>query len=362
MTTLDILRGKQTCLIAQAHLEPVGGLKRFQPAGFPEIGPVLYDDPSGSNGRICIVDSAASMANHLETVSLGGGESIALHEDLAGLPYVLCETQDHGERREVCTTFTEGHRLASDYFLKATVSGQNFRDLLRERMKVKELTKDKRYFFYPDNWGDIYKTVFRYDPNSLVHGLMFARDGIKISRVLTAHHEAHGAERVLSSGVKFDQLGVTLSGQPIFSVEQETAEKIVATFIIDLGLLRSYGRENNGLTENDKRLLLELCLWKIEQLTDRAFRFRSGCYLKRKGELAWSDERDAAVATPKAAIRERIAECRERLGDSPTRVLLPVEELYRAATESAKEKTNKKLKGKQDDAELVGAGTNSNEE
>jgi hypothetical protein len=35
---------------------------------------------------------------------------------------------------------------------------------------------------------DIYKTLFKYDPNSLVHGVLFAREQIKISsRLLAAH-------------------------------------------------------------------------------------------------------------------------------------------------------------------------------
>ncbi len=38
-----------TCLIIRASLEPVGGVARFQPAGFPEVGHVLYDAPRGNN-------------------------------------------------------------------------------------------------------------------------------------------------------------------------------------------------------------------------------------------------------------------------------------------------------------------------
>lgn len=326
-----------TCLIMRARLMPVAELDRFQPAGFPEIGHVIYDAPRKDHTveKVCIVDSPASMANHLEAVCLDG--PTGLHRDLKGLPYVQCVT-DRGDapvkddRRDtlVCTTLTEGHRLASDYFLdglvdvqwhderkeqlapekgpgrkgkdaanekseKRTIPGQwagtRFRDRLRGDFRVTEIQKDKTYFIKPDAWWQIYTAVFKYDPNSLVHGVLFAKEQIKISRLLTAHHEAFGAARVGRSGVKFDRLGKTTSGQPIFAAEDETAHEIRATFIIDLALLRSYGRDNKGLSDAQKRLLLELAVWKIKQLLSKPFRYRSGCHLACE-RLAWLDETD----------------------------------------------------------------------
>jgi CRISPR-associated protein Csb1 len=341
MTTLEILKSPANCLVAKASLEPVAGLKRFQPAGFPEIGHVIYPSPSngGPPRNVCIVDSAASMANHLETVCLAGGESTDLHPDLKGLAYVACMTKDGESDRIVCTTFTEGHRLASDYFLKATLGNENFREVLRRELKLKVLS-EKKYFFYPDGWFDIYRTVFRYDPNSLVHGLLFAREEIKISRILTAHHEATGAERVLSSGVKFDKLGRTLSGQPIFPVDEEVADNILATFTIDLGLVRSYGRDGAGLTAQEKHLLVELALWKILQLTGRPFRFRSGCHLKKREDIRWELD-DKAIDAPPVAIRDRIAECSSAFADSPVKVLYPADELYRVELPTDQKKAKK---------------------
>ncbi len=60
------------CLIIQAQMGVAAGLDRFQPAGFPEIGHVIYDAPrsDGQSEKVCIVDSPASMANHLEQVCL----------------------------------------------------------------------------------------------------------------------------------------------------------------------------------------------------------------------------------------------------------------------------------------------------
>ncbi|HEY9870527.1 MAG TPA: type I-U CRISPR-associated protein Cas7, partial [Candidatus Obscuribacterales bacterium] len=234
------------CLVIRAALEPVAGLARFQPAGFPEIGHVIYEAPrdGGRREKVCIVDSPASMANHLESVCLNGLDN-ELHPELAGMPYVRCVT-DRGDSpsanqqpdRVVCTSLTEGHRIASDYFLEGLVSrewvperkkskkngetvdpahwtGTAFRDQLRKEFGIKEVKRDKTYFIWPEAWWNIYTTLFKYDPNSLLHGVMFAREQIKLYRILTAHLEATGAARVGTSGVKFDRLGKTTSGQPI---------------------------------------------------------------------------------------------------------------------------------------------------
>src|SRR5207248_4295567 len=61
----------------------------------------------------------------------------------------------------------------------------------------------------------------------------------------------------------------------VCSSDLETAREIRATFIIDLGILRSYGREVTttgqdkkplGLNRQQKELLLALALWKVRQL------------------------------------------------------------------------------------------------
>src|ERR1039457_2977963 len=87
-------------VILQATLVPVTG-DRFQPAGFPEIGHVIYKAPrpDRTTADVCIVDSAASMANHLEAVCHANPRALELHEDLAALPHVQCLTDD-GKTKE----------------------------------------------------------------------------------------------------------------------------------------------------------------------------------------------------------------------------------------------------------------------
>jgi CRISPR-associated protein Csb1 len=125
LTPQSVLQGASP-LVLTATLRPVAGLDRFQPAGFPELGHVIYKAPRKGGGveNVCIVDSPASMANHLESVCMRSSHDLELDDDLASMPYLRCVTGDFAdkklppEKRElVVTSLTEGHRIASTYFL-----------------------------------------------------------------------------------------------------------------------------------------------------------------------------------------------------------------------------------------------------
>ena len=297
-TTLDptaiLADTKRHRLVLEATLKPVVG-DLFQPAGFPEIGHVIYKAPRPGNAtqEVCIVDSAASMANHLETVMHSNPLTHILHPDLTGLPYIECTTDAGwpkvtkvGPHRSVITSLSEGHRIASSIFTGKEAlhvvgdkpSAQKFGDKLKEDFGMPDL--GNRTHPQPDDWWNVFQTIYAYDPNSLVHGLLFPALGIKIPRLLTAHHEAFGATRVETSGVKFDKLSATTSGQPIFTRDEETAVEIRATFVIDLSQLRSFGHGGKGLSDAQKAFLLRLALWKIGKLVGSPFRYRSGCDLE----------------------------------------------------------------------------------
>jgi CRISPR-associated protein Csb1 len=334
-------------LVLQATLVPVTG-DLFQPAGFPDIGHVIYTSPrSGTDGKpekVCIVDSAASMANHLEAVSLASAHTLELHASLTGMPYIECVTDapdttgGTNPTRLVVTSLSEGHRLASSYFLDdkgkvvrdGVVSTDSFAASLRTGFGIQDLGKKTHPL--PGDWWNVFRTIFRYDPNSLVHGILFPAMGIKLSRVLTAHHEAFSADRVGLSGVKFDKLGKTTSGQPIFSVDKETAREIRATFVIDLSLLRSFGNETNGLNANQKLFLLELALWKISRLLSGPYRFRSGCDLKLAALARIENGQQAEIAATE--LNRSISAAITNAGfQDPriTKVYWPSDELFKQA-------------------------------
>ncbi len=358
-------------LILTATLVPVAGQDRFQPAGFPEIGHVVYKAPRGTDGieNVCIVDSPASMANHLESVCMRSAHDFDLVDDLAGMPYLRCitgqiEASKLKSKQVVVTSLTEGHRIASTYFLgikareknkevvKAgqivgedrSLSAQTFGDELVKQFGI-VLPDSNRAHPPAERWWDVFKTIFKYDPNALVHGVLFPQWQIKIPRFLTAHLEAFGASRVDRSGVKFDRLGKTTSGQPIFAVDDATAREIRATFVLDLAFLRSFGRKGAndstlGLSDKQKEFLVALALWKINRLLGQPFRFRSGCYLECQtivmGVLK-SERADHKNGTEeKIKIDPKIADAIEqaKFRDSPderiiTEIYWPEQELYR---------------------------------
>lgn len=369
-------------LVLFAFFEPVAGLSRFQPAGFPEVGHVIYKAPrsGGAEENVCIVDSAASMANHLEALCMRGAHDYELVDDLQGMPYLRCVTGDledgklPPEKREVVvTSLTEGHRIASTYFFgnrpkntlkwdgkgaqrikdDNTLCDKSFGDELAEPDNFGiELDGTKKAHPPADKWWNVFKAIFRYDPNALVHGVLFPQWQIKIPRVLTAHLEAFGASRVDRSGVKFDRLGKTTSGQPIFAVDDATAREIRATFILDTALVRSFGRTNGedtlGLTQQQKEFLVALALWKIQRLHETPFRFRSGCHLKC---TKLTDENGQEVNI-EVNIRDAIKAAGFQKPEV-TDIFWPKEELYRAGEDGAdkRKETEDETDGAEDDEE-----------
>lgn len=338
LTTSKVLNGESP-LVLTAMLEPIGG-DRFQPAGFPEIGHVIYKAPrkDGSTENVCIVDSTASMANHLEFVCQRGAHDLDLVEELNGMPYIRCVTnvtegaEPAKDREVVVTSLTEGHRIASSYFLDGSPLKNETRaavTLEAELIAKFGIVLHGSSKAHPpaDKWWNVFKTIFEIDPNSLLHGVLFPQWQIKIPRALTAHLEAFGAGRVDRSGVKFDRLGKTTSGQPIFAVDDATAVSIRATFVLDVNLIRSFGRQKGesrlGLSDKQQEFLVALALWKIQKLLESPFRFRSGCHLRCIGLSSFGENLEIDVDI-QDAIRAA------GLNELPvTEVFWPREELYR---------------------------------
>lgn len=307
----EVLKGESP-LVLVATFEPIVG-DRFQPAGFPEIGHVIYKAPrgDGSTENVCIVDSAASMANHLEMVCQRGAHDLDLVDELEGMPYIRCVTNatesktPEKSREIVVTSLTEGHRIASSLFLDGkplendTLADSTYEKHLVTRFGIEAPGSSKAHP-PPGKWWDVFKTIFEADPNSLVHGVLFPQWQIKIPRALTAHLEAFGADRVDRSGVKFDkELGPKSDKrvQALFPIDDTTATSIRATFVLDVSLIRSFGRvkgdDTLGLTVTQQEFLVALALWKVQTLLASPFRFRSGCHLRRT--ILKSDDQEVEI-------------------------------------------------------------------
>jgi CRISPR-associated protein Csb1 len=365
-------------MVIQAELSPVAGLDRFQPTGFPEIGHVIYRAPrkNGETEHVCIVDSPASMANHLEAVCRRASHDPDVVPELVGMPYLRCVTDAGWPEHEsdknkskpkqvVVSSLTEGHRIASTYFLGGRQLGKDGKasDSTFESEFAREcgiLNLGKKAHAPADAWWTVFSTIFKYDPNALVHGVLFPQWNIKIPRMLTAHLEAFGAARVDRSGVKFDRLGKTTSGQPIFAVDDATARQIRATFILDIALLRSFGREDNegdnktntrGLSNKQKEFLLALALWKIGRILAGPFRYRSGCDLAC-AEATWNDH-DVKDAVAKIDINTAVTNAKFRPGNDSARteIYWPASELYREGADGKSDGSGDTGNGGDDDGE-----------
>jgi CRISPR-associated protein Csb1 len=298
-----------------AELEPSNGDPRIQPTGFPDIGPVLYPDPAGQNGNICIIESEASMANRLEEVCLADRYTGALKPALNGLPYIKL-TEDGQPNGPFKTSSTiDGHRFASEYIMGAkgylTGNGNNanmehYQDPDNQNKEMVELVKARLCMPSADrcpaaNVPEIFRLAMEYDPLSLIHGFQISVKnkltfvGLRSPRALTASIVGLDCERVTVPGIRFDPIGTGEAGQAIFQKPRITAKKIEARFSIDVGLLGSLrldALEENGQPGKYQQarfqLLLAIALWKVATFLDLLrveLSLRTECKLRLKNNV-----------------------------------------------------------------------------
>ena len=252
-------------LLLEAKLEPLQGT-RFQPTGFPNLGPAVYDSPDGQ-GRTVLVESAQSMANRLEAVCW---DDIA--DDwvapLRGLPYVSVE-DSNGNRRT--NSVLEAHRINSEYIARA----KGFEKIAEKIGFQKGRPFDVRSQLVP--------ALLEFDINSLIHGVFLEEIAgiIRLPRTLSAFIEAGGATVAASGGVKFNRVDPTLKegeGNVPFAREEWTAKEITAYFNLDLRQIRAF-----GLGAEVERLLILLALFKIRKFLAVGLRLRTACDLDADG-------------------------------------------------------------------------------
>ncbi len=252
-------------LLLEATLTPVQGV-RFQPTGFPDLGAAEYTAPDGT--EMLLVESAQSMANHLESVCWDEAKG-DLMEALRGLPYVRSKLSDGRETNSIL----EAHRLNSPYIIGGRTGKAAFPELAA-------LEKD------PANIRALAKAVFKYDPNSVLHGVFLEKiaGGLRLRRLVSSFIEARGVRPADSGGIKADRVDPTGKlgggsaegyGHVPFHRREYSAEQITAYFNIDLAQLRAY-----GLGTGADRLLLTLALYKIRSFLERGTRLRTACDLR----------------------------------------------------------------------------------
>jgi len=288
-------------LYVTATLSPSTADPRIQPTGFPDIGPVLYPDPSGEHGQVCLIESEPSMANRLEEVAVADKYTGTLLPELAGLPYIT--VMKNG--RFMTASTLDGHRFASEYIMKATFKQKNGNEwnagekLVDFVKRVLDGTADN---IPAANVPRIFRLAMELDPLSLIHGFQISLKGeltfvgLRSPRALTACIVGLNAQPVGVPGVRIDPIGTGDAGQAIFRKERIVAQTIQSNFTIDIGLLSglSVGAEapkdekeaaatqRTAVCEYRRRLLIALSLWKVAQflkaLSD-GHRLRTECDL-----------------------------------------------------------------------------------
>lgn len=301
LTSLD----SQNRILMEVLLKPVQG-QRFQPTGFPDLGAATYQ----AGGTACLlVESAQSMANRLEATIWDDGKNEPIAE-ATGLSYVRI---NDSAGAYLTSSVTESHRINSPYILEG--SDKSFFEKLRTEFAVMESG--------PVDRSKLAATLFKYDINSLLHGVFLAKKELaggrlRIARSISSFVEAEMVQVAASGGVKNDHVnpqGDTAKGfgNVPFHREEFTAEKITAFFSVDLQQIRAF-----GLGADAERLLVVLALFKIRRLLDGNLRFRTACDLEVVGEGAISARRPVGFALPDAApflteLKTCIEKCKKQM-------------------------------------------------
>jgi CRISPR-associated protein Csb1 len=296
-------------LLIEAKLVPMQG-NRFQPTGFPDLGAATYALADGT--RMLLVESAQSIANRLENTIIGTDSELV--EELAGLSYIRVQLTEGSDTKT--NSLMEAHRINSPFI----ISDENFQKAFIEASGYEEKK--------PLDWQKIAAALFKFDVNSLLHGVFLANLGdgrIKMPRALSGFIEASDVQEVVSGGVKNNPIDPTgtlraknydkdVYGNVPYQRVEYTADKIKAYFNLDVGLLRSY-TVNNG---NAFEMLVSLALYKILTFLEDGTRLRTACDLKLQGPLTIKEpegfimpERTSVLSL----LKEKIAACKPLFAD-----------------------------------------------
>jgi len=260
-------------LFIEASLQPLAG-SRFQPTGFPDLGPAQYKAANGED--MLLVESAQSMANRLETVCW---DSVANDwvSPLKGLPCVVVKDK---EGKIITNSVLEAHRINSPYILEG--KDKSFLNTLKTELAVGNLAAVDLKL--------LSRTLLKYDINALIHGVFIAKSEVaggrmRLPRAVTAFIEAAQVNTAASGGVKNDALNPSGEASKGFGNvpfhREEFTGNITAYFVLDLALIRGF-----GLGEDVVNLLIALSLFKIRRFLNEGLRLRTACDLELVGDLA----------------------------------------------------------------------------
>lgn len=291
-------------ILFKIPLIPLQG-QRFQPTGFPSLGAATFQTQEGTS---LLVESAQSMANHLE-LTIWDSTRQDVKEELEGLSHVRVTRDDEF----LTDTILESHRLNSPYLLESK-KDRTFLNTLQKELDVLETG--------PVDRRKLAKVLLKYDINSLLHGLFLAKKGLaggrlRIARALSAFIEADNVHVAPSGGVKNDHVNPegdtkTGFGNVPFARDEYTAELITLYVNLDLAQIRGY-----GLGEKVDRLLILLALYKLRALVSQGIRLRTACDLQVKEEEIRASMPDQwtlpALTELEHNLQKAIANCKDSM-------------------------------------------------
>ena len=268
-------------LLMEAKLRPLQGT-RFQPTGFPDLGPARYK-AHRENGvsEMLLVESPQSVANWLEAMSweppqLGrmSSPTAKLARPLTAMPYVQVNNPDG---TPLTNSMIEAHRLNSPYILPDK-SAPFYLELRRETGADRDGPLDMQ---------TLARAVFKYDPNSVLHGVMLEEIAgrLRLPRLISGFVEAADVRDASYGGVMnniIDPKGIEGHGgsSNILYHRTDFTGDLKVFFNFDLALLRGY-----GLGDAAETFLTALALFKIERFLKCGLRLRTACDLKVDGAL-----------------------------------------------------------------------------
>ena len=295
-------------LLFEIPLTPLQG-SRFQPTGFPSLGAATFQTNQGTS---LLVESAQSMANHLEmTIWDTAGKDVK--EECKGLSHVRITRNG----AFLTDTILESHRLNSPYVLEG--KDKAFFNALKQEVGVLATG--------PINRQKLAEALVKFDVNALLHGVFLAKKELaggrlRVARALSAFIEADDVQVAPSGGVKNDHVnpsGDTKAGfgNVPFARDEYTAKRITLYVNLDLAQIRGY-----GLGDAVERLLILLSLYKLRMLTAGGMRLRTACDLHVKHDGMENEIIQATLPQGwplpplddlKNGVKHAIARCKDRM-------------------------------------------------
>jgi CRISPR-associated protein Csb1 len=256
---------------------------RFQPTGFPNLGPALY---KGADGHTYLyVESVPSMANRMEQICWDNAKKVKdgkaetdvpladLADDMVGdyntdcknIPYVRSEWTHNGQNVATASPL-EAHRIASPYIWTTS-----FATAFKQALGIDEGELI--------NWPWVAQLLLYVDPGCLLHGLWISSNDrdkkllggrIRITRSLEGYILAKDANPVVVGVTKTDHIDSSGGdagdssggfGNIISEKTYYTSPEITAHFCIHINRLRQL-----GITDSHLSALIQWAVYKIDQM------------------------------------------------------------------------------------------------